>query len=184
MANYMYGIKSVKFGTVVATGDEPAMPASAAMSNWAYTVQGSLTISEEESTTTEFYVEEVTTAVHSIVTDPGALTVTWRAYDMTPAMIDKVKGGATGSVTGETGAVFTYYSAPDSIEELELALEITTTNNIVFQVYRASVLARLDSVMGRENLLEMEVKATALAPETTGTDDGDQSPYRILIPTT
>ena len=40
MANYLYGIKSVKYGAVVATGSGFAMPASGDMSAWAYTVQG------------------------------------------------------------------------------------------------------------------------------------------------
>jgi hypothetical protein len=65
-----------------------------------------------------------------------------------------------------------------------MSLEITTTNDIVFEIPRASCLARFDSVLGRENLLEMEVKATALAPETTGTGPTDQAPYRFRIPTT
>jgi hypothetical protein len=179
MANYMYGIKSVKYGAVVATGDGFAMPASADMSSWAYTVQGSLTISEDESTTTEFFVEEVSTPVHSIVTDPGKLNLTWRAYDMTPALIAVMKGGEAATGSGED-----YYYGPTTIDSLEMSLEVTTTNNIVFEIPRASCLARFDSVLGRENLLEMEVKATALAPNTTGTGTTDQSPYRFKIPTT
>lgn len=179
MASYLYGIKSVKYGAVVATGDGFAMPASGDLTPWAYTVQGSLTISEDESTTTEFYVEEVTTPVHSIVTDPGKLTMTWRAYDMTPALIAVMKGGTAATGTGED-----YYYGPESVEAIEMSLEVTTTNDIVFEIPRASCLARFDSVLGRENLLEMEVKATALAPETKGTGATDQAPYRFRIPTT
>jgi len=175
---YLYGIKSVKYGTVCATGDSPSMPASGDMTSWAQTVQGSLTISEQESTVKYFYVEETTTAVHSIVTDAGNLTVTWRAYDCTPALIAVMKGGI--SSTGDTG--YLSYSGPDTVEAKELALEITCTNNAVFEIYRASCLGRFDSVVGRENLLEMEVVATALAPATTGTDDGDQAPYKIKLP--
>ncbi|HPV43786.1 MAG TPA: hypothetical protein PKX40_21610 [Spirochaetota bacterium] len=179
MASYLYGIKSVKHGAVVATGSGFAMPASGDLTPWAYTVQGSLTISEDESTTTEFYVEEVTTPVHSIVTDPGKLTMTWRAYDMTPDLIAVMKGG-----TAATGTGVDYYYGPESVEPIERSLEITTTNDIVFEIPRASCLARFDSVLGRENLLEMEVKATALAPETTGAGATDQAPYRFRIPTT
>ena len=179
MASYLYGIKSVKYGAVVATGDGFAMPASGDLTPWAYTVQGSLTISEDESTTTEFYVEEVTTPIHSIVTDPGKLTMTWRAYDMTPALIAVMKGGTAATGSGED-----YYYGPESVEAIEKSLEVTTTNDIVFEIPRASCLSRFDSVLGRENLLEMEVKATALAPETKGTGATDQAPYRFRIPTT
>ena len=179
MANYLYGIKSVNYGAVVATGSGFAIPASGDLTSWAMTVAGSLTLSEDESTTTEFFVEEVSTPVHSIVTDPGKLNMTWRAYDMTPALIAVMKGGTSATGTGED-----YYYGPETVAAIEMSLVVTTTNDIVFEVPRASCLARFDSGLGRESLLEMEVKATALAPETTGTGATDQAPYRFRIPTT
>ena len=54
--------------------------------------------------------------------------------------------------------------------------EITTTNDVTFEIYNASVIARFDSTLGRENLLEVEVTATALDPGDGG------SPYRISLP--
>lgn len=176
MAKYLYGIKSIKYGTVAATGTDAVMPASGDMNNWAQTVQGSFTLSEDESTTKEFFVEETTTAVHSVVTDAGQLKATWRAYDMTPTLIAIMKEGTAG-----TGAGTLTYLGPETVDSVELALEITTTNDVIIEIYRASCLARFDSVLGRENLLEMEVTATALTPENTGTT---HPPYKITIPTT
>lgn len=173
MAEYVYGIKSVKYGAVNATGSAPAMPPSGDMNAWAYTVQGSLTISEDEATVKEFFVEETTTAIQQIVTDAGQMKITWRAYDVTPSLVAIMKGG-----TASSDASYYTYSGPETVEAKELALEITTTNNAKVEIYRASCLGRFDSVVGRENLLEMEVVATALAPETTGTD---QSPYKISV---
>lgn len=168
MANekYAYGIASVKFGTP--TGSN-TMPGS--LSQWAQTVQGSLTLSEAEAQTKEFYVEEATTPVHSIITQPGATTITWRAYDLTPDLIEVVKGGTSGT----DGASLTWL-APTTLEPMELALEITTTNGVVFEFYKTSVLARFDSVVGREQLLELEAKATVLDP-----GDGSE-PYMITLP--
>jgi hypothetical protein len=176
MAKYLYGIKSIKYGTVAATGTDAVMPASGDMNNWAQTVQGSFTLSEDESTTKEFFVEETTTAVHSVVTDAGQLKATWRAYDMTPTLIAIMKEGTAG-----TGAGTLTYLGPETVDSVELALEITTTNDVIIEIYRASCLARFDSVLGRENLLEMEVTATALTPENTGST---HPPYKITIPTT
>lgn len=167
---YAYGIKSVKFGTPTGTDEMPGT-----LTAWAQTVAGSLTISEDEAQTKDFNVEEATTPVISIVTDVGALTATWRGYDLTPTLIALVKGGTAGTDgSGETAVVT--YAGPVSVATMNLALEITTTNNAVFQIYKAAVLARFDGGIGRENLLEVEVRAIAQDP-----GDGS-SPYMIKLP--
>lgn len=173
MAKYVYGIASVKYGTVEPPGVGPLMPSATGMTNWAQTVKGSLTISEDESTTTEFFVEETTTAVHSVVTDAGQLKVTWRAYDVTPTLVEVMKGGdASGN------GVYLDYYGPETVEAKELALQVTTTDGTIFEIPKASCLGRFDSVVGRENLLEMEVVATALSPGASVTN----WPYRVRIP--
>jgi hypothetical protein len=169
---YAYGIKSVKFGTPTGTA---TMPTAGAMTTWAQTVAGSLTLSEDEATTKEFKVEETTSPVKEIVTDAGALTAQWRAYDLTPTYLTVVKGGV-GGTAGTGAARMLTYDGPTSVTDQELALEITTTNNIVFSIYKASVIARLDGGVGRENLLEVEVRAKALDPGDGG------SPYQIELP--
>jgi hypothetical protein len=167
---YLYGIKSIKFGTPTGTS---AMPAASNMTQFAQTVQGSLTISEDESTLTEFFVEETSTPVHSIVSQPGALRATWRAYDMSVDHLKKVKGG---TATKPAAPADHTYDGPITIEALELALEITTNNDVTFEIYKSAVIARFDSTLGRENLLELEVQATALDPGDGG------SPYKISLP--
>lgn len=163
---YAYGIASVKFGTP--TGGS-SMPST--LTPWAYTVRGSLTLSEDEAQTKEFKVEEVSSPVLEVVTDVGALTAKWRAYDLTPSLIEVVKGG-----TADSGAQILTYAGPKSVAAKELALEITTTNGIKFEIYKASVLARFDGGVSAENILEMEVSAKALDPGS-GT-----SPYMITVP--
>ena len=167
---YAYGIKTVKFGTPTETASMPT-----GLTSWAQTVAGSLTLSEDEATTKEFKVEETTTPVKDIVTDAGALTAQWRAYDLTPDYLTVVKGGTSGN-TGATGSYMLTFEGPTSVTDQELALEITTTNNIVFSIYKASVIARFDGGVGRENLLEVEVRAKALDPGDGG------SPYMIKLP--
>lgn len=167
---YAYGIKSVKFGTPAGTATMPGT-----LDAWAQTVAGSLTLSEDEAQTKDFKVEEVTTPVKSIVTDAGALTAVWRGYDLTPELLEVVKGGVAGTDgTGETAVVT--YKGPKSVVAMDLALEITTTNNVVFQVYKAAVLARFDGGIGRENLLEVEVRAIAQDPGDGG------YPYEFKLP--
>lgn len=169
---YMYGIKSVKFGTPTGSA---GMPLASAMTAWAQTVRGSFTLSEDEAQKKEFKVEEVTSPVKEIVTDAGALTGKWRAYDLTPSLMTVVKGGASGTAGAGASAMVTY-AGPTSVVALELALEVTTTNNAVFNIYKASVLARFDGGISAESLLEMEVSAKALDPGDGG------SPYMISLP--
>lgn len=170
LTKYAYGIASVKYGTPTGTA---TMPGS--LTQWAQTVQGSLTLSEEESTLKEFYVEETTTPVVSLVTEAGAMTITWRAYDLTPALIVIMKGGSAG-VQGTGASQMLSYAGPVTIDTEDLALEITTTSGVVFSIYKAACLCRFDSAISREQLLEVEVQATVLDPGDGG------SPYLIELP--
>ena len=163
MAKYVYGIKSIKFGTVEATA---AMPAS--LTQWAQTVEGSLTLSEAEDTTKDFKVEESATPVKTVISETGALTITWRAYDLLPALIAVVKGGTATSTTK--------LDAPVTKATIELALEIETTDGAKFLIYKAAIFARIDGAITRGDLAQMEVKATVLSPNDAG------SPYAITFP--
>lgn len=165
---YIYGIKSVKFGTP--EGDD-SMPS--VLTQWAQTVEGSLTLSEDEATIKDFKVEETSTPVKSIVTDSGALTAKWRAYDMSVEQIETVKGGTGTESAAPTAHT---YDGPVQVVAQDLALEITTTNDAVISIYNAAVVARFDGSISRENLLEMEVTAKAQDP-----GDGS-SPYQISLP--
>ncbi len=170
---YVYGIKKIKFGKPTGTSSVPT--GANAPTAWAQTVAGSLVLSEDEATTKDFNVEEVTTPVKTIVTSVGALTATWRSYDMTPALVAVVKGGvatSTGTGTGKR-AVF---QGPETVKALDLYLEIETDNDVVFRIFKAATLYRFDSGVGKENLLEGEIRAIAQDP-------GDGShPYEFSLP--
>jgi hypothetical protein len=169
LTKYAYGIASVKYGTPTGTASMPSV------TSWAQTVQGSLVLSEAESTTKDFYVEETSSPVVSLVTEAGALTITWRAYDLTPALLVIMKGGTAG-VQGSGSSQMQSYAGPVTIDSLNLALEITTTSGVVFSIYNAACLCRFDSSISREQLLEVEVTATVQDPGDGG------SPYLIELP--
>lgn len=164
MAKYVYGIKSVKFGTPTGSATMPVT-----LTAWAQTVEGSFTLSESEATSKEFKVEETATPVKSIVSEYGSLSGTWRAYDLTPSLIETVKGG-----DGHTDAK--KFEAPGSPTTIELALEIETTDGAKFNIYKAAIIARLDGAITRGDILQMEVKATALDPGSAA------SPWSIVFP--
>lgn len=163
---YIYGIKSIKFGTPTGSATMPVT-----LTQWAQTVKGSFTLSEAESQTKKFNVEETTTPVKEVVSDAGALSAKWRAYDMTPSLIAIVKGGTAGSETG-----YLTYAGPTSVAAVELAVQIESTNGAIVNVYKMSILARFDSAISAEQMLEMEVSGTALDPGSSA------SPYGIKMP--
>jgi hypothetical protein len=162
MAKYVLGLKSVKFGTPT---DESAMPTS--MEAFAQTVRGSMTVSETEPTIQDFNVEEQDAPVEQAITESSKLEVTWRAYDLSPAILEKVKGGDSDSSSWE---------APAKAVMIKLALEIETDNGTKIQVPKANVIARFDGTVGREDMLQLEVTATALDPGDGG------SPFSVVFP--
>lgn len=165
MANYLFGLKSVKFGTPESDG---TMPAS--LTVFAQTVRGSMTLSETEAAVQDFNVEEQDSPVEQAITESSKLEATWRAYDLSPAVIAKVKGGTAGTSPDK-------WSAPTKSVLLKLALEIETDNGTKIQIPYANVQARFDGTIGREDMLQLEVKATALSP------GANIAPFAIEFPT-
>lgn len=166
---YAYGIAKVEYGT---PGGTAAMPGS--LTQWAQTVEGTFTLSEDESTTKDFKVEETTTPVASIVTEAGAMKIKWRAYDITPSLVAVLKGGVAGTETGPPA--YLTYDGPTTIAAVKKAIRITTTNDVVFNLYNVSCVARFDGSVSRTELLQMEVTGTVLDPGNGG------SPYEIKLP--
>lgn len=154
---YVLGLKSVKFG--IPTGDS-SMPTE--MEPFAKTVRGTMTISESEPTVQDFYVEEQDAPVEQSITESSKLEVTWKAYDMSAATLEKVKGGTAvednGVDTPES------YTAPAKTILKKLALEIETNTGSKYLIPKANVIARIDGTIGREDMLQVEVTATALDP--------------------
>lgn len=159
MPKYTIGLKSVKFGTPTET---VTMPVS--MTAWAQTVKGSMTIEESEAEVKNFNVEEVSSPVKQAIVQDGVLTVTWKAYDLDPAIIAAVKNGT---------ATATKFSAAANSAIIEKALEVTTDEDVKFTIPKASIVARLTGSIGGEDMLQMEVKATAIDPGDGG------SPWQV-----
>ena len=166
MAKYALGLKSVKFGTPTGTATMPAV-----LEAFAQTVKGSMTISETEASVNDFTVEEQDAPVEQIITDNSKWEAVWKCYNISSEILTKVKGGES-----VTGASETTWKAPASSSILKLAMEIETTSGAKFQVPRASVVARFDGTVGKDDMLQLEVKATALDP-----GDGGSS-YMVVNP--
>lgn len=166
MAKYVLGLKSVKFGTPTGTA---AMPAALDMDDFAQTVRGSMTLSETEPTIQDFNVEEQDAPVEQAITESSKLELMWRAYDLSPAILELVKGG-----DGTTLAT-TWKAAPKTTM-IKLAIEVGTDNGTKVQIPNANIIARLDGTIGREDMLQLEVRGTALDPGDGGV------PFSVVFP--
>ncbi|MDX9847468.1 MAG: hypothetical protein RBT74_10855 [Tenuifilaceae bacterium] len=151
---YTLGLKWVKFGTPTGTATMPAT-----LTDFAKTVKGSMTVDESESTIKDFNVEEVDAPVRQAITENGKLTLVWKAYNLDPEIIAAVKGGTSTA---------TKFSAPAKSVIIEKALEVKSIDNVVFAIPKASIVARVTGQIGTDDMLQLEVKATAIDPGDGG----------------
>jgi len=144
-ANYIFSVKTVKYGTPTGTN---TMPATGDMTTLPDTVRGSVTISETEGTLTKFYVDQKAEPVKVIKTEEGELTAVMQFYDLTYATIAALKGG-TGDASGYTPAI--------GYTLIEKAIEIETDSGHKFDMYNAQISARIMDGGSRDKLFSMEV---------------------------
>jgi len=146
MAVYLFGIKTVKYGTA-ATGS--SMPTG--MTTLPNTVKGSVSIEETEGSTVKFFVDQQFSPVKVVKTEEGELSATMQFYDMTFANIAALKGG-TGNATGYTPAT--------GYQMMEKALELELDSGHKLNMYNAALSTRITGGGGRDKLFALEVKAT------------------------
>jgi hypothetical protein len=155
MAEYLFGITSVKYGTAASTN---TMPGS--LTSLPDTVKGSVSIDETEGSTTEFFVDQKFSPVRQVKTEEGKLTATMQFYDMSFANIAALKGGS-GDASGYTPA--TGYTTVDK------ALEIKLDSGHTLIMYNASCVTRIVGGGGRDKMFALELKAT---PQLTSDNSG------------
>lgn len=160
--SYASGLVSVKVGAIAADG---GMGTSlTALGN---TVAGSMQMTSEEGTTTDFNIEEQDKPVKSII-QAGATRITWECYDIGGETMQKLFGGTYDSGTDT-------YSAPDKVVAQELSLEITSAEGHVLSIVRASVFPTFNWSMSKDALGKIAVSATVLAPTKAAT-----APFKIV----
>jgi hypothetical protein len=148
MAEYLFGISSVKYGTA-ATG-AGNFPSGVLLTTAPDTVKGSVSIDETEGAITNFYVDQKFSPVRTVKTEEGELSAVFQFYDMTFATIAAFKGGA-GNVSG--------YAPATGYTTVDLALELTLDSGHRLQMYNASCISRIVGGGGRDKLFALEVKA-------------------------
>ena len=155
MAQYVYGIKQVSYGTAATTNSMPT--ALTALPN---TVKGSVTIDETEGTTTKFYVDQVFQPVKSVKTEEGELSAVMQFYDMTFTHIAALRGG-----TGDASS----YTPATGYVTVEKAIKMTLDSGHTLDMYNASCITRIVGGGGRDKMFAIELKVT---PQLTADNAG------------
>lgn len=155
MSEYLYSVKTVKYGDAAETNTMPT-----GLTTLPNTVRGSVSLDESEGETTEFYVDQQAAPIRSVDTGEAKLSASMQFYDMTFATVAALKGGS-GDASGYTPA--TGYTSVNK------ALEIETDSGHKFLMYNAKLSVRILGGLGRENMLVVDLKAT---PQLTADNAG------------
>lgn len=151
MADYVFAVSSIKYGTV--TGSN-TMPSAGALVTLPDTVKGSINIEEAEGVLTKFFVDQKRGAVKTIKTEEGDLIITAQFYDLTVGYLAALKGGT--AVTGSTNS----FTPSTDYSNVEKAMEINFSSGHKLEIYNASISARLLGGGGRDKMAMWELKIT------------------------
>jgi hypothetical protein len=150
MANYVYKIKSVKYGTPTGTN---TMPASGNLTTLPYTVKGSVTLSETDNELQEFEVDQMTEPIMVVITKASRMSAEMKFYDLDYAAMAALKGG-TGNASG-------YAPASGALNVLK-AMQIDTVSGHRFDLYNAQMATKIGSPGSSDGLFTLDVKASCL----------------------
>src|SRR5438477_56453 len=107
MSKYKLGLVNIKTGAIAVDGDM-----GTTLTAIGDTVAGSATMTTSDDTKTDFNIEESSSPVMSIISTPGAITLTWSTYnndvDNLVRMFGGTKVAGNGTTTGDT------WNAPDT----------------------------------------------------------------------
>lgn len=157
--NYIYSIKSIKYGTP--TGSN-TMPASGLMTDLGNTMKGTATIDESEGSTTKFNVDQKRSSILELPTGDEMLTINAQFPDVDFTKLAALKGGVASSAGG-----FNTFTPNSGFTSVQKALQVELDSGHVFNIFKAQVFARVMNGGGRDKMMQIALKATPLL-----TDDG------------
>lgn len=147
-SNFIFSVKTVKYGTPTGTS---TMPATGDLTPFPDTVKGSITIEEDEGAFAEFFVDQKAQPIRVVKTEEGKLSANMQFYSMDYTMLAALKGG-----TADTSSYIPAVGFTDN----SLAIQIETDSGHVFDFYNAQVSARITGGGGRDQMFAVEATMT------------------------
>lgn len=146
MANYIFSVKSIKYGTP--TGSN-TMPVSGNLTLLPNTVKDSVTIEMSDSVVQEFFVDQRAEPIKTVITEMPKLTAVAQFYDMDYVTIAAMLGG-TGNASGWVPAV--------GFTQVEKAIEIELDSGHKIDMYNAHIDGKVLGGGGRSSMFAFELK--------------------------
>lgn len=157
-ANYVFSVKSVKYGTPTGTATMPGT-----LTALPDTVKGSVAVSETDPTVQKFFVDQKQAPVRVVDAGAGELSFVMQFYDLTYATLVIIKGGTvnTGPTKWMHGATFT---------SINLAIQVETDSGHYFNFYNAFVMSKITGNGSRDGMFAVEM---TVQPQLTTDLAGD-----------
>lgn len=154
MANYIYSIKSVKYGTPTGTA---TMPASGDLTDLGNTVRGSVTIEESEGSVNKFKVDQKVASILELSNGDEELSFVGQFPDVSYANLATLKGGTSSSAGG-----FNTFTPSTGFTSVQKALELEMDSGHKINIFNAQIFARVVNGGGRDKMVAVAMKATPL----------------------
>jgi hypothetical protein len=154
MANYIYSIKSIKYGTPTGVG---TMPTAENLTDLGNTVRGSVTIEESEDSVNKFKVDQKRASILELSNGEGELTVNAQFPDVAYATLAELKGG-----TSSTAGGFNTFTPAVGFTSVQKALECELDSGHKINIFNAQIFSRIVNGGGRDKMVAMALKAVPL----------------------
>jgi hypothetical protein len=161
--NHFFQLKSIKSGPVAGDGGMGTVLTE----KFGETVLGSASFSGEDTTTTNFNIEEHDDAIESI-SIAGSLILNFSTHNASPAALLAAFGGTV------VGGI---WHAPASEIEIEQSIEIEMKTGLKLQITRIKLKARPNFTFAKDSIGQIDFTGTVLAPTKVG-----ESKYRVIQP--
>jgi hypothetical protein len=171
MAKPLKGYKAFRIGTIAVDGGM-----GTALAALGTTVKGTVNATSSEATMQDFFIEEVSGAFDSAVTEDPILSGTLEIYDVHPDTAMKVFGG-TSTVTGVGAAQRAVFTPPAVYTPKEVSGEIESKNGAILAVVRMQLAPVWNLSFQDGELGKIVVNWKALAPLKAET-----MPYTLSVP--
>ncbi|MCD8080149.1 MAG: hypothetical protein LUF04_06980 [Bacteroides sp.] len=134
---------------------------------WGQTSPDSFVISKGDDSVTEEFIEEADDAIDELTTEKGTREITWNTKNLHPDVFTAVMGGEFKN--GQ-------WAEPVSSDAKEVALKITSVNDVVIEMPRVKIRVSGDIKFSKNALSELTIKGKQLAP------GNDKSGFIIKYP--
>ncbi|WP_026463489.1 hypothetical protein [Adhaeribacter aquaticus] len=158
MPEVTFGLAQVLTGAPAADGGMSI----ALTEKFGYTVSDSFSITTEEGTLSEIFIEESDTAIISQST-AGAKRVAWSTYNTEPEALQAAFGG---TVSGSGAAKV--WNAPANINAVILSVRVNTKNNKRYDMAKVSIVPRLNININKTDAGRIDFTGTILIPDKAG----------------